>query len=64
MLQRWEDGTEWPLACIAVVFLVTYSVKVLAHPGGLTLRVLDVMLWALWAGFTVDYLIRLTLAHQ
>jgi len=64
MLQRWEDRTEWPLACIAVVFLGTYSVKVLAHPGGLTLRVLDVMLWALWAGFSVDYLIRLTLAHQ
>jgi voltage-gated potassium channel len=64
MLERWEDRTELPLACVAVVFLVTYSVKVLAHPGGLTLRVLDVMLWALWAGFTVDYLIRLTLADQ
>jgi voltage-gated potassium channel len=64
MLERWEDRTEWPLACVAVVFLVTYSVKVLAHPGGLTSRVLDVMLWTLWAGFTADYVIRLTLAQQ
>jgi voltage-gated potassium channel len=64
MLERWEDRTEWPLACIAVVFLVAYSVQVLAHPVGLTSHVLDVVLFALWAGFAIDYLIRLTLAHQ
>ena len=62
MLERWEGRTEWPLAFIAVVFLVAYSVQVLAHPGGLTSRVLDVMMWVLWAGFAVDYLVRLTLA--
>ena len=64
MLERWEDRTEWPLAGIAVVFLIAYSVKVLTNPGGLTLHLLNVMLWALWAAFTVDYLIRLTLAHR
>jgi voltage-gated potassium channel len=64
MLQRWEDRTEWPLACVAVVFLVVYSIQVLAHPGGFTSRVLGVMLFALWAPFAIDYLIRLTLAHQ
>lgn len=64
LLERWEDRTELPLACVAVVFLAIYSVKVLAHPGGPALRVLDVALWALWAGFTADYLIRLTLAHH
>lgn len=63
-LERWEDRTEWPLACVAVVFLAAYSVEVLAHPGGLTSGVLEVMLSALWAGFAIDYLIRLTLAHQ
>lgn len=34
LLERWEDRTELPLACVAVVFLAIYSVKVLAHPGG------------------------------
>jgi voltage-gated potassium channel len=64
VLERWEDRTEWPLACVAVVFLAAYSVEVLAHPGGLTSGVLEVMLSALWAAFAIDYLIRLTLAHQ
>lgn len=64
LLERWEGRTEWPLACIAVVFLVAYSVQVLAPPRGLTSRVLDVMLSALWAGFAIDYLIRLALARQ
>ena len=64
MLERWEDRTEWPLACIAVAFLAAYSVKVLGHPGGLTASVLQMMLSALWAAFAIDYLIRLTLAQQ
>jgi voltage-gated potassium channel len=63
-LERWEDRTEWPLACIAVAFLAAYSVKVLAHPGGLTGSVLQTILFALWAAFAIDYLIRLTLAQQ
>lgn len=64
MLECWEDRTEWPLAGVAVLFLVAYSVQVLAHPDGLTASVLEVMLWALWATFAIDYLIRFTLAHQ
>ncbi|OBK46860.1 potassium channel family protein [Mycobacterium sp. 1081908.1] len=63
-LERWERRTEWPLAGIAVVFLVTFSVKVLVNPGGLPMFALNVILWALWAGFSVDYFIRLTLAPQ
>lgn len=64
MLERWERRTEWPLAGVAVVFLITFSVKVLVHPGGLALHALDLTLWALWAGFSVDYFIRLALAPQ
>jgi voltage-gated potassium channel len=63
-LERWEARTEWPLAFIAVAFLAAYSVQVLAHPGGLALGVLNVILSALWVAFAVDYLIRLTLADQ
>jgi voltage-gated potassium channel len=64
LLERWEHRTEWPLACVAVVFLAASSVEVLAHPGGLISGVLEVMLSAVWAAFAIDYLIRLTLAHQ
>jgi voltage-gated potassium channel len=64
MLERWEERTEWPLAGIAVTFLVAYSIQVLAHPDGLTSHVLDVTMWALWAGFAIDYFIRLSLADQ
>src|ERR1700722_10380776 len=64
MLERWEDRTELPLACVAVVFLVAYSVEVLADPGKPISRVLDAILTALWAGFAIDYVIRLALPQH
>jgi voltage-gated potassium channel len=63
-LERWEARTEWPLAGVAVTFLVAYSVRVLAHPVGLAFGVLNVILYALWAAFAIDYLIRLALADR
>lgn len=39
-LDRWENRSEWPLAVIAVVFLVAYSLQVLAQPRGVTSDVL------------------------
>jgi hypothetical protein len=33
-LERWDSRAEWPLAGVAVVFLVLYSVQVLARPPG------------------------------
>jgi len=32
-LKRFEARTEWPLAIVAIFFLVVYSVQVLAHPS-------------------------------
>ncbi len=64
LLGRWEERSEWPLACIAVVFLTAYSVQVLAPPRGFASRALDVMLSVLWVAFAVDYLIRLALARH
>ncbi len=64
MLERWEERTEWPLACVAVVFLTAYSVEVLASPGRAMSHVLDVVLTGLWAGFAVDYFIRFALADH
>lgn len=36
-LQRWESKAEWALAGCAAVFLVLYTVEVLAEPQGRTL---------------------------
>jgi voltage-gated potassium channel len=63
-LQRWETMAEWPLAGVAVVFLAAFSVHVLAQPGGLTARLLNWVMAALYVAFCVDYLARFILADQ
>src|SRR5271167_3592131 len=63
-LERWDSRAEWPLAGVAVVFLVVYSVKVLAQPVGLKSRLLDGIMYALYFAFVVDYVARLILADQ
>jgi voltage-gated potassium channel len=63
-LERWESRAEWLLAGVAVVFLVAYSVQVLAQPRGLTKSLLEWFMYALWLAFAVDYLARLILADQ
>ncbi len=61
-LDRYEGRTEWPLAGVAAVFLVLYSVKVLARPAGPAGDALDYTLWAVYFVFVADYLARLYLA--
>lgn len=61
-LDRWEGRAEWPLAIVAVIFLVGYSVQVLADPN-VSVRVgLDWVLAIAWFVFVVDYVARLALA--
>ena len=63
-LERWESLVEWPLAGVAAVFLVVYSVQVLAQPHGLTHSLLDGIMYALWAAFAIEYVARLILTDQ
>lgn len=63
-LQRWEKRTEWPLAAVAGVFLLAYSIKVLAQPQGRAGAALAVGTTIAWAVFLVDYLVRLGLASD
>lgn len=63
-LERWERRAEWPLALVALAFLVAYSVQVLAQPRMWTDVALDVIVVVSWAVFVVDYAVRLTLAHD
>jgi len=61
-LKRWEKRTEWPLAIVAVTFLVLFSVQVLANPQGRADSALETILYATWAIFAIDYFVRLSLA--
>jgi voltage-gated potassium channel len=63
-LSRWEQRTEWPLAVVAVVFLLVYSVQVLAQPRGVAAGWLNTVMTALWVLFIADYVIRFGLAQR
>jgi voltage-gated potassium channel len=63
-LERWDSRAEWWLAGVAAVFLVLYSVQVLAQPPGLTHSLLDGIMYALWAAFAIDYVRQLIRADQ
>jgi voltage-gated potassium channel len=61
-LQRFEDRTEWPLAIVALLFLIAFSVQVLAHPHGHSKTAIEVLMWVIWGVFVADYFARLCLA--
>ena len=61
-LDDWEHRAEWPLAAVAAVFLIAYSVDVLAQPRGWGAHLVTLATWGSWACFTVDYVARFSLA--
>src|SRR5690242_20023105 len=61
-LDRWERRCEWPLAAVAVIFLIGYSVDVLEQPHGVAAQVVRVLTGLCWGAFAVDYAVRLWLA--
>jgi voltage-gated potassium channel len=63
-LAHWESAVEWPLAALAVLFLIVYATEVLAvglsqgwHTG---LRVAD---YLIWATFVLEFFVRVALSH-
>jgi voltage-gated potassium channel len=63
-LRRFEERTKWPMAAAAVIFLVGYSVDVLAQPRGNCSTATHFVMAATWATFILDYVVRLCLARN
>jgi voltage-gated potassium channel len=60
----WRKYSEWPLIAAAVIFLVAYSVEVIANLTDRQSEALDIVIWATWALFIVDYVANLILAER
>lgn len=63
-LESWRRRTELPLAAAAILFLVIYSVQVIAQPERALAQILEVLTWTIWAAFVIDYVVNLRLAPQ
>jgi voltage-gated potassium channel len=63
-LAAWEARLEVPLTLTAVAFLIAYAVDVLEQPHGAVQDGVQVVIWATWAVFAVDYVARLLLARE
>lgn len=62
--QRWRRITDWPLAALAVVFLVAYSWEVIGELRGAARAVSEVVEWFAWAAFAIDYVVSFALADH
>ncbi|HEU0206166.1 MAG TPA: ion channel [Pseudolysinimonas sp.] len=62
--ELWRKYSEWPLAIAAVVFLVAYSIEVIADVPDRNAAVFDIIIWATWGLFVVDYVANLILAEH
>lgn len=64
-LARWEHLTQRPLMALAVLFAVAYAVPIVDEAAGRSLTtVCTAVEWTVWGAFAVDYVVRLSLAHD
>lgn len=64
-MAAWEARTEVPLTLLAVAFLIAYAWQVLDVDPSSTVHLwLEIALWAVWAVFAADYVVRLSLARR
>ncbi len=62
--ERWERAAEWPLTVAAVAFLVAYAWPILDPDLGRAFAgICQVVTWATWALFAIDYVARLGLSE-
>jgi len=63
--RRWEECADWPLTITAVVFLLAYAAPIL-RPDLISPwpTVCELVTWAAWSLFVVDYVARLALSRD
>lgn len=62
--ERWQRLVQWPLTIAAVLFLVAYSVEVIADLRDGAELATEIVIWATWALFLFDYAVNLALAER
>ena len=62
--QRYRDLAEWPLMGTALVFLAAYAWQVVGRVDGGGATSLEVVMWATWGIFALDYAANLWLARD
>ncbi|TFB96754.1 two pore domain potassium channel family protein [Cryobacterium adonitolivorans] len=61
---RWQQTVDWPLTIAAILFLVAYSLTVIADVDVATADLLRVLILVSWALFPVSYLVEISLADH
>lgn len=62
--EKWRRAVEWPLVGASVVFLVAYAWDVIGDYGGARNDALQIVMWAVWVPFLIDYVVMLVLARE
>ena len=62
--QRWVSATALPLDALAVIFLLDILLLwALPDATSGVIRLMELIAWLVWAGFAVDYFVRLSCSH-
>ncbi|WES65607.1 potassium channel family protein [Microbacter sp. GSS18] len=62
--ERWQNLADWPLFIASLLFLAAYAWDVIEQPAGAAESLADIVLWATWALFVVDYAANLILVES
>jgi voltage-gated potassium channel len=63
-IAKWDKAAEWPLTIAAILFLIAYATQIIARPDGFLSIACELILYATWAVFVVDYLTRLIITEN
>ncbi|MCU1480197.1 MAG: ion transporter [Subtercola sp.] len=61
---HWNSSVEWPLTFVSIIFLVVYSWDVIGNLKGQQQVIAEVIMWAVWGVFMVNYIANLVLAPK
>jgi voltage-gated potassium channel len=61
--EKWRQLSEGPLVVAGLVFLSAYSVQVIVELPASAVYWMEILIWATWGAFVVDYVMNLYLAR-